>query len=80
MSDDFGNWAARARQACAAAGLAAPQAHELEDMYEDGLEPSDAAKPEIRSRYVRRARRKPERSITDLALEAARRVGARPED
>lgn len=80
MSDDYGSWVAQARRACAASGLPAPQAHELEDMYEDGLEPSDAADPNVRARYQRRTRPVPERSVADLAIEAARRAGARPED
>jgi hypothetical protein len=49
-------------------------------MYEDGLEPSDAADPGVRARYQRRTRPLPERSVADLAIEAARRAGAHPED
>jgi hypothetical protein len=73
MSDEFAAWAAEVRQLCAATGIEAPQPHELEDMYEDGLDPADAAKPAIRMRYTRPARRPQGVTIADLTAEAVRR-------
>jgi hypothetical protein len=74
------SWAAQARKACAASNLEPPQPHELENMYEDGLEPADSADPRVRVRYVHPPRRKTERSATDLDSEAMRRDADRLAD
>lgn len=54
MSDDFRRWAADAAAGCRGRGLGVPEEDALHSMYDDGMEPEDAADPSIRKRYERR--------------------------
>jgi hypothetical protein len=66
MTDDYTDWAAAAREICAARGVALPDEATLLNMYDDGVEPEDVASPKLRDRYARTARRQQAGTVSDF--------------
>jgi hypothetical protein len=58
MTDDYDDWAAKAREICATQGVALPDEATLLNMYDDGLEPREVAYAKLRDRYGRAAARR----------------------
>ncbi len=66
MADDFDAWAAAARAACESRGIPSPDAATLLNMFDDGLEPGDAARAEVLARYRPAAARRQAGTVSDF--------------
>lgn len=66
-ADEFRRWAAEAAEICRGAGMDVPEDDALRSMYDDGMEPEDAAAQSIRKRYERRV---PFKRSADIAAGA----------
>ncbi len=70
MTDsEFDAWLAGVERLCQAKHLACPDQATLEFMYDDGLEPEEAASPAARARYCARPQRNLGQGAADLTAE-----------
>lgn len=74
MTDpEFDAWISGVESACQDAGLPLPDPETLDFMYDDGLEPEDAASAAVRARYCGKPDRNFGRGAADLVAEQLHR-------